>query len=164
MTVLDWVLVVVWVGVTLAGFWRGAVQLVLGIGGAVAGIWLAVVAGEEIASELAGVVGPSWLPAVLGRLLPILLCTLVAWAAGWGFGATLKALRLGWLNRLLGAGLAGAAGALLLAVLLVSAARFSPTVAEACRESTLTPWLMTGLDLVLGESGAPDLPAPNPEG
>lgn len=164
MTLLDGVLVVVWAGVTLAGFWRGAVQLVLGIGGAVAGVWLAVVAGEELAAELAPVVGSGWPAAVAGRLLPVVLCTLVAWAAGWGFGATLKALRLGWLNRLLGAGLAGVAGALLLAVLLVGAARFSPTVAEACRSSTLTPWLMAGLDLVLGEAAPPELPAPEPEG
>ncbi len=164
MTLLDWVLVVVWAGVSLAGFWRGAVRLVLGLGGAVAGVWLAVAAGDDIGAELAGVMGPDWLAAVLGRLIPVVLCTLVAWAAGWGFERTLEALRLGWLNRLLGAAVAGVAGALLLAVLLVSAARFSPTAAAVCREARLTPWLMAGLDLVLGEATPPDLPVPTPEG
>jgi len=121
MTVLDWALVVVWAGVTLAGFWRGAVQLVLGVGGVVAGLWLAVVAGEDIATQLHTLGGPGWVAAVLGRLLPIVVCTLLAWAAGWGLEHTLRALHLGWLNRLLGAAVAGAAGALVLAVLIVIA-------------------------------------------
>lgn len=33
MTVLDWVLLTVWFGVTLAGFWKGAMRFVLGGGG-----------------------------------------------------------------------------------------------------------------------------------
>ena len=164
MTVLDWALVVVWVGVTLAGFWRGAVRLVLGIGGGVAGLWLAVVAGEDIAVQLHTVIGPGWLAAVLGRLVPIVLCTLLAWAAGWGLEHTLQALHLGWLNRLLGATLAGAAGALLLAMLIVTASRFSPGAAAVCRDSKLTPWLVKGLDVVLGEAQHAELTVPKPEG
>ncbi len=164
MTLLDWALVVVWAGVTLAGFWRGAVRLVLGIGGGVAGLWLAVVAGEDIAAQLDTIIGPGWLAAVLGRLLPLVLCTLLAWAAGWGFENTLQALHLGWLNRLLGATLAGVAAALLLAVLIVTASRFSPGAAAVCRDSRLTPWLVSGLDLVLGKAQQAELPVPNPEG
>ncbi len=163
MTILDWALVVVWVGVTLAGFWRGAVRLVLGVGGGVAGLWLAVVAGDDIAAQLAPVVGLGWLAAVLGRLAPIVLCTLLAWAAGWGLEHTLQALHLGWLNRLLGAALAGAAGALLLAVLIVTASRFSPGAEVVCRDSRLTPWLVSGLDLALGQAQHADPPAPKPE-
>jgi uncharacterized membrane protein required for colicin V production len=125
---------------------------------------LAVVAGDDIAAQLHAVIGPGWLAAVLGRLAPIVLCTLLAWAAGWGLGNTLKALHLGWLNRLLGATLAGAAGALLLAVLIVTASRFSPGAAAVCRDSRLTPWLVSGLDMVLGKADSGDLPVPKPEG
>ena len=45
MTPLDWVLVVVWLGLTLGGFWKGAVRIIFGGGGLAAGLWLAVVAG-----------------------------------------------------------------------------------------------------------------------
>ena len=84
MTALDWVLVVVWVGVALCGFWKGAVRLVLGIGGGVAGFGLAVVAGPEIADALEPRIGVGWLAAVLGWLLPIAICVGVCVAAGWG--------------------------------------------------------------------------------
>ena len=33
MTVVDWVLVVVWLGLTLGGVWKGAVRIIFGGGG-----------------------------------------------------------------------------------------------------------------------------------
>ena len=47
MTVLDWGLLIVWLGVALCGFWKGAVRIVFGLGGAIAGIWFAAVAGAD---------------------------------------------------------------------------------------------------------------------
>ena len=47
MTVVDWVLVVVWLGLALGGFWKGAVRLIFGGGGLAAGVWLAVVSGAD---------------------------------------------------------------------------------------------------------------------
>ena len=69
MTLLDWVLVVVWLGVTLGGFWEGAVRLVFGGGGLIVGVWLAVAAGGDVAAALLEVVGVDWIAAVLGRLV-----------------------------------------------------------------------------------------------
>ena len=45
MTVVDWVLIVVWLGLTLGGFWKGAVRMIFGGGGLAVGLWLAVIAG-----------------------------------------------------------------------------------------------------------------------
>ena len=47
MIFLDWVLLVLWLGITLSGFWKGAVRIVFGIGGFVVGLWLALVAGSQ---------------------------------------------------------------------------------------------------------------------
>lgn len=142
MTPLDWVLVILWGGVALSGFWKGAVRLVFGIGGLVVGVWLAVAIGQDFGIALAAHIAPSWIAAALGRVVPILAALLLFGLAGWGIDRTLKALHLGWLNRLMGAGLAGVVGAILLGVLLVLSLGISPQWAELCQESLLFPYLV----------------------
>lgn len=150
MTPLDWVLVVLWGGVALSGFWKGAVRLVFGIGGLAVGVWLAVAVGSDLAIALAGHVEPQWIAAALGRVIPVLAALLLFGLAGWGIDRTLKAMHLSWLNRLLGAGLAALVGAVLLGVLLVLSLGISPEWAEVCRESLLFPYLVELSQLVFG--------------
>jgi uncharacterized membrane protein required for colicin V production len=142
MSFLDWILLLVWLGVTLSGFWEGAVRLVFGGGGLIAGLWLAIAVGGDAAAALEPVLAVAWLAAVLGRVLPLLGCVLVALAAGWGIERTLKALHLKWLNRLGGAMLAGVVAAALLGLFLVTAMRLSPAWNEWCGESVLAPRLV----------------------
>jgi membrane protein required for colicin V production len=149
MTVLDWGLLLVWLGVALCGFWKGAIRIVFGLGGAVAGIWLAGVAGPDLTLTLEEHTGSSWLSMLLGYLLPVVTCLVICVAAGWGLERTMKALHLGWLNRLGGALLAGFTAALLLAVVLVYASRYSPMLANLCRSSLLTPYLLMLLELLI---------------
>ena len=150
MTVLDWILVVLWGGVALSGFWKGAVRLVFGIGGLAVGIWLAVAIGHDLGLTLAAHITPVWIATALGRVLPVLAALLLFGLAGWGIDRTLKAMHLGWLNRLLGAGLAAVVGAVLLGVLLVLSLGISPQWAEMCRESLLFPYLVELSQLVFG--------------
>jgi uncharacterized membrane protein required for colicin V production len=150
MTVLDWVLIVLWVGLTLGGFWKGAVRLIFGGGGLVAGVWLAVVAGADAQSALEGVIGAGWIAAVLGRLLLVLLCTGLSLLAGWGIEHTLTSLNLGWVNRLFGACLAGVVAAVLLGVVVVVAIQFSPDLARVCGESTVAQYLLWISEKLLG--------------
>ena len=84
MTVVDWVLIVVWLGLTLGGFWKGAVRMIFGGGGLAVGLWLAVIAGADAQAALEGVIGIPWLAAALGRLLLVLLTTGLCLLAGWG--------------------------------------------------------------------------------
>ena len=149
MTVLDWGLLLVWLGVALCGFWKGAIRIVFGVGGAGAGVWLAVVAGPDLTITLEQYARPAWVAMVLGYLLPVLICLVICFAAGWGLERTMQALHLGWLNRLGGAVLAGFTAALLLAVILVYAARYSPAWADLCRRSLLTPYLLALLELLI---------------
>ncbi len=150
MTVLDWAFVVIFAGITLSGFWKGAVRIVFGLGGLVAGIWLAAVAGAEAQTVVAGVVGVDWLAAVLARLLLVLACLTLCLVAGWGIEKTLEALHMGWLNRLAGALLAGVVGVVLLAVIVGVAARVSPDWDEWTEDSVLTDSLEDVWEVVAG--------------
>ncbi len=150
MTVLDWVLIVFWIGLALGGFWKGAVRLIFGGGGLVAGIWLAVIAGADAQSALEGVIGAGWIAAVLGRLLLVLLCTGLSLLAGWGIEHTLTSLKLGWVNRLFGACLAGFVAAVFLGMVVVVAIQFSPDLARVCGESTVAQYLLWLSETLLG--------------
>ncbi len=139
MSLLDWAIVVVLLGVALSGFWKGAVRLCFGVGGVVLGTWLAFVAGPELAVWLTPRVGAQWLATVLGWLLPALLCISLCLVAGWGLDKTLRALHLGWINRALGAAIAGTVGAIFIGLVLLTAVRFSPTWSGICAKSVLVP-------------------------
>lgn len=150
MTVVDWVLLVVWLGLALGGFWKGAVRIIFTGGGLVVGLWLAIVAGDDAQAALEGVMGVPWLSAVLGRLLLVVLCAGLALLAGWGIERTLTAMRLGWLNRLLGAVLAAFVAAVLLGMLVVVAIQVSPELAALCRESQVAQYLLWVSESLLG--------------
>ena len=152
---LDWVLLVVWLGVALSGFWKGAVRIVFGLGGFVAGIALASAAGADVATWLEQWIGLDWLVQGLGRLLPVVACVLLGLAAGWGFERTLTALRLGWLNRLAGAALTGLGGALLLGTLLLVGSGVSPGWAATCAASPVARLLMALPALLLPPGSLP---------
>ena len=154
MTLVDVVLGVVWLGITLGGFWKGALRIVFGLSGLVLGLWLAVATHLEVAERLAPWVQPP-LATVLGWLLPSLVCLGLAVAAGWGLQRTLEALHLGWLDRLAGAALAGLVGAVLLLGVVLVAAGASPVVAELCARSSL----LTSITRLL-PAGVADLLAP----
>lgn len=150
MTVLDWVLIVIWIGLTLGGFWKGAVRLIFGGGGLLAGVWLAVIAGADAQAAVERVIDIEWIAAALGRLLLVLLCTGLSLLAGWGIEHTLTSLKLGWVNRLLGAALAGLVAALFLGMVVVVAIQFSAELAELCRDSVVAQYLLWISETLLG--------------
>jgi uncharacterized membrane protein required for colicin V production len=122
-----------------------------------AGLWLAVALGDEAARLLAEWLGEGAIASVLGRLLPALTCIALCLMAGWGIHRTLEALKLGWLNRLAGALLAGLVGAVLLAVLLGAATRVSPALHEASEGSVLGSRLVALWERAVGpQAGAAD--------
>jgi len=147
MTVLDIVLVVVWTGITLGGFFKGAIRIVFGLGGVALGIWLSVVVGPDLALSLTGLVNSEWLTLAMAYLLPLVVVALLCLLAGWGMEKTLEALKLGCINRLLGAALAGAAAAAVLAVLLVTAVRLSPELAAIEERSVLLARVQAAMGL-----------------
>jgi len=137
MTILDIVLVIVWAGITLGGFFKGAIRIVFGLGGVALGIWLSVVVGPDLAVSLTGLVNSEWLTLIMAYLLPLGVVALLCLLAGWGMEKALESLKLGCVNRILGATLAGAAAAAVLAILLVTAVRLSPELAAIEERSVL---------------------------
>ena len=152
MTVLDWALLIVWLGFALSGFWKGAVRIVFGAAGLIVGIWIAIAMGADLSAALSAFVTIDWLAPALGRVLPVLVSFALFGVAGWGIDRTLQALHLSWLNRLAGALLAGAVAAVLLGVLLVTTAGLSPTWADICRESLFAPVLVELSQHLFGSS------------
>jgi membrane protein required for colicin V production len=151
-TLLDVGLLLVWLGVALSGFWKGAVRIVFGAGGAIAGIWLAVVAGADVEAWLDQLVPIDWVAAIGGRVLPIFACLGLFGLSGWGIDRTLRALHLSWVNRTMGALLAAVVGAILLGAFLVIAAEFSPTFAGLCERSLIAPVLVDLSEALFGSS------------
>lgn len=162
MTVLDWVLVVVWTGITLGGFFKGAIRIVFGLGGVALGLWLSVVVGPDLAVTLTGLVNSEWLTLGMAYLLPLVVVALLCLLAGWGMEKTLEALKLGCLNRLLGAALAGTTAAAVLAVLLVTAVRLSPELAEIEERSVLLAQVQAAMSWVVEPARAEDHEADAP--
>jgi uncharacterized membrane protein required for colicin V production len=161
MTVLDLVLVVVWTGITLGGFFKGAVRLVFTFGGLILGLWLSIVVGPDLVGVMADVVKNEWLAVLLAYSIPLVVVALLCLIAGWGMERTLEGLKLGCLNRLLGAALAGAVAAAVLAVLLVMAVRLSPELAEFQQRSILLARAQAamGLAVELQEGGGTEADA-----
>jgi len=162
MTILDIVLVVVWAGITLGGFFKGAIRIVFGLGGVALGIWLSVVVGPDLAVSLTGLVNSEWLTLIMAYLLPLVVVSLLCLLAGWGMEKSLEALKLGCVNRILGAALAGAAAAAVLAILLVSAVRLSPELAAMEERSVLLARVQAAMGWAVdsGEAEAQDADAP----
>jgi uncharacterized membrane protein required for colicin V production len=148
MTVLDWVLVVVWAGITMGGFFKGAIRIVFGLGGLALGIWLAVVVAPDLALALTGRFNSEWLILGLAYLIPFAIVSVLCLLAGWGMEKTLEGLKLGCVNRGLGALLAGSVAAAVLAALLVTAVRLSPEVASMQERSVLLERVRTVLGWV----------------
>ncbi len=142
MTVLDWVLLVIMLGIFFSGFWKGAIRIVFGIGGFLAGLFLASATGAALAGRLQGRIAWDWAAQVLGYAIPVLACVGIGLVAGWGLERTLRALHLSWLNRLAGAALAGVLGALILGTVLLAGARLSPAWSAVCGRSRIAPVLM----------------------
>jgi uncharacterized membrane protein required for colicin V production len=145
MTILDWALVVIWTGITLGGFFKGAIRIVFSLGGLALGIWLAIVVGPDLAARLVARFDNDVLGLGLAYLAPVVVVSLLCLLAGWGMEKTLEKLKLGCLNRLLGAVLAGGAAAAVLAVLLVTAVRISPELAAYERRSVLLEQIQTAM-------------------
>lgn len=162
MTILDIVLVIIWAGITLGGFFKGAIRIVFGLGGVALGIWLSVVVGPDLAVSLTGLVNSEWLTLIMAYLLPLVVVSLLCLLAGWGMEKTLESLKLGCLNRVLGAALAGAAAAAVLAMLLVTAVRFSPELAAMEERSVLLARVQAamGLAVDIREDEAQETDAP----
>ena len=140
---LDWVLILILAWSVLSGLRRGFVRIVAALAGALvgvlAGLWFYGVA----AAYLLPFIRPPALANALGFVLIFGVCLLAGAIVGRLLSSVLRWTGLGWMDKLLGAGIGGARGLVVAVVLVLIMAAFplkSPP--KALRESHLAPYLL----------------------
>ncbi len=143
---VDWIVLGVVGASCFAGLARGAVKTIFSIAGVVLGFFLAATQSGAV-----GLVLANWLPptaaAVTGFLFVFLGITAVFSLVGWLIRKTLKALSLGWLDKLAGAVLGFARGAVLVGVLALAVQGMGGLSATA--ESVTFPYALRAGGILL---------------
>lgn len=142
-TAFDWFLVVLVVISTVAAFQKGIIRVLLSLGGVIAGILIASWNYEPVAVRLERSIASIAICEVVAFLgiflLVFILVTLVARA----IAKTVKAIGLGFVDRLLGAAFGLVRGVLLGIVAMMIAAAFFPE-STWLRDSALSPYFLIG--------------------
>ncbi len=122
MSTVDLVIVLVIGGCAVLGMLWGAVRMVTLIAAVVAGVLAAHWAGPAAAQLLAGASPQGGTGRMLATAAVSLAAVVVVWLAGNGLRRALRALHLGWVDRLAGLAAGAGAAALVLTLLLGLAA------------------------------------------
>ncbi len=141
MNTLDWILIAVAALSVVRGMWRGAVSQVFGIVGVIGGFYLAshycIPVGFQLKRALPSLPQPVMIAFVV---LFFLTWFVLALAGGW-LSRWFQRGAMGWLDRILGAGIGGVKG-MLVAVLLVSFLTFFlPPESPILRQSKMAPYV-----------------------
>jgi membrane protein required for colicin V production len=146
-TAFDWFLIVLVVVSTVAAFQKGIIRVLLSLGGLIIGIVVASWNYETLAASLHR------------SILSVVLCEVVAFLAilivvmvlfsliARALSKTVKAIGLGFLDRLLGAAFGFARGVLLGIAAMMVAAAFFPDAAWL-ENSALSPYFLSGVHAV----------------
>lgn len=102
MAAFDFVVIAVVLISAVWGLARGVVREVLSLVGWVLAVVLAIVFGDDFARYLPEQIHGAGLRFLVAMLVVLLLVLLVAWLLGWLIARLLKAIGLGWLDRLFG--------------------------------------------------------------
>jgi membrane protein required for colicin V production len=141
MNALDWVLLAIGFLGLLRGAWRGAVSQIFGIVGIVTGFLVAAHYHQPLAVELSRSFPKLTGTAIISFISLFLLTWLCIGLVGYAAARILHRGGLGFLDRLLGAGV-GFGKACVLAVILISILTFFMTPQNLLlRESSLTPFV-----------------------
>ena len=143
---LDIVIIVVVVGLGIAGLRQGMIRTVFGIAGLIGGIVLAGRYYDELAARLFPS-GASW--GNIAAYAIIAIATLVvAGVIGWLLAKLVNFVALGWLDRVMGFILGIAIGGLLCAAILAIAVKFYPGVEATISQSVIARFLVGGFPLL----------------
>ena len=121
-----------------------AVETALGkVGGLICGAWFYRMAGNVVRPW----VGSREVANLLGFLLILAAVIVLGWIVSWIVGAMMKAVKLSWLDRLLGAGFGLARGVFVCIALITAIVAFAPgkdakTPPEAVVRSRIAPYMI----------------------
>lgn len=140
------VIIIVIVGLGIAGLRQGLIRTVFGIAGLIGGIFLAGRYYDELAARLF----PS--SALWGNIAAyaiILIATVVvAGVIGWLLAKLVNFAALGWLDKLVGGILGVVIGGLLCAAILAIAVKYYPGMATTVDQSVIARFLVGGFPLL----------------
>lgn len=144
LSTIDWVIVGVTALSVLVGIWRGLVREVVSLAGWVAAFILAAWLGTDVA----GLLPASWSELtrlVAGHGLVFIGVLMLSALVGWLVGRLVRAIGLGGLDRLLGAGFGFLRGALVVALFVIVGSLTALPNSAAWRESVILPWVVSAL-------------------
>ncbi len=154
MNVFDWIVVVagtVWI---LLGFAKGAARISFGLLALVAGFFVATRFQDLVAARIVNV-GIGTGPAAVLSWAVLYLGTVAAGGfAGWAFSRALRAVELGWADRIGGASIGVVAGALFAAALVHALAASRDLGPRALGGSLLAPYAAALADF--GNAAVPE--------
>jgi len=148
MNLLDIVILVIMIFLVVRGIMRGFVSEVASLVGIVLGIWLAI----QYMTPVTELLRPhlpsfSFLP-VLGFALIFLGVLIACNLAGWGLRLLFKKTALGWVDRILGAGLAVVKGVVITYLAIVILTVYFPPGSPLIAKSRLAPLVTTSFQVL----------------
>jgi membrane protein required for colicin V production len=141
MTAADWVIVVVIILSVLQAAISGFFHEAFGIAGLIFGYLLAAWNYQRLAARFAPHLKSEWLGEIAAFLIIFLAVVVLAGIAGRITSHIVKEAGLGFFDRILGGALGLLRGALMVAVILMSMAAFTPT-SQALEGSELAPYFL----------------------
>lgn len=144
---VDVIIVLVAIGYAFSGFSQGAIRTVVGFIGLIAGIAVAGRFYQELGVGLFGS-AQGWEP-VVAWLIIFAVINIAAAVIGWVLSRVVKAVLLGWVDRLVGLAVGAIIGLLTCAALLAVVMKYLPDTNAIIAGSGLATFLLDRLPLVL---------------
>ncbi len=139
MNILDIVIIAAVLFFLIRGIFRGIIREIGSLAGVVLGIWLGNLYHPQVADFLKSFLPPGKFLPLIAFALIFLLVLVICNVLGWLFKKLFQKIFLGWVDRILGAGLALIKGILLSYLIIVLVTFFVPRDSTLVKESRLAP-------------------------
>ncbi len=145
---VDIIIILVTLGYAFSGFSQGAIRTIVGLIGLIAGI---VLAGRFYPQLSVGLFGTSqgWEP-VVAWVIIFAVVNIAAAVVGWVLARVVKAVMLGWVDKLIGLVIGVFVGLLTCAALLAVVMKYLPATDATIAGSGLATFLLDKFPIVLG--------------
>ena len=143
---LDIVIIIVLVGLGIAGLRQGMIRTVFGIAGLIGGIFLAGRYYDELAERLFPS-GATW-GNIAAYAIIVIATLVVAGVIGWLLAKLVNFAALGWLDRFMGFILGVVIGGLLFAAILAIVVKYYPGAEATIGQSVIARFLVGGFPLL----------------